>query len=591
MPSTNSRVLGAGYESDPIRDYAESFNRTVCNIVTEGSYDYYGETGMALKDTSTQESLRKFFVENSYDPEGMKPYEIEAFKENMNQLFDNDIQAMKESCNIASFNALVGMSLPMHKNIMMNMVWDKGGIPKKAAPSMRFNRTMEIRKLVTPDGEEIDMFLEQNKMTKAMRSTNPWVEVELQCGEVGETEIVSAHLNGSEAIDHIDIESHISAVKIKDVYYEEGDVLPDENGYIPVVGGKVATAETKGKHDTWFKINLVFGPGLGEVKRQLMRPVRFFVKMDKSSGQDGSDIQQVKIDDIISANLTKDRFMIQSMKGQVAAVKVKCKLDASARTIDVCTTKWDEITDIVEIGTDEGIATTISPEEIKDVQVLYNINQLTKIMSLMKTAMSNRKDDMIKEYMDDSYDTLAGTNAAFYGVFDYAPRKGYVLDHVEWRQKTFWDYFDTQITQMLRVLNDPNMTVSVFGEPDIIRKITPKQYTYQAPSNIGPVELDFSKTVVTSDKRIYNFIGSDKLRNDYTMIVVLCPRNSMRITYVIYDYQFYISNEIRNNSNPALPQILAFERWKVDQYQPVQGRIKIVNPSGLRADETQTTVW
>ena len=144
---------------------------------------------------------------------------------------------------------------------------------------------------------------------------------------------------------------------------------------------------------------------------------------------------------------------------------------------------------------------------------------------------------------------------------------------------------------MLRVLNDPNMTVSVFGEPDIIRKITPKQYTYQAPSNIGPVELDFSKTVVTSDRRIYNFIGSDKLRNDYTMIVVLCPRNSMRITYVIYDYQLYISNEIRNNSNPALPQILAFERWKVDQYQPVQGRIKIVNPSGLRADETQPTVW
>ena len=26
-----------------------------------------------------------------------------------------------------------------------------------------------------------------------------------------------------------------------------------------MLGGKVATAETKGKHDTWFKINLVFG--------------------------------------------------------------------------------------------------------------------------------------------------------------------------------------------------------------------------------------------------------------------------------------------------------------------------------------------
>lgn len=592
MPeNSNTKVLGRGYENDPIRDFAESFNRTVGNIVNENSVDYYGETKAALSMPSTQNTLRKFFVENSFDPTGLKPHEIDTIEENMNSLFDNDIKAMQESCNVASFNALVGMSLPMHKNIMMNMVWDKGGIPKKTAPSEKFTRTMEIRKLVTPDGEEIDMFLEQNKMTKAMRATNPWIDVEMTLPEVGNTEVVSAHLNGSEATDHIDIESHISAVKIKDVYYEEGDILPDESGFVPAVGGTKATASTKGKKDTWFRINLVFGPGYGPVKRQLMRPVRFFVKKDMSSGSDGSDIQQVKIDDVITANLEKDRFMIQSMKNQIAAVKVKCKLDASTRTIATCTVKWDEITDIVEIGTDEGIATTISPEEIKDISVLYNINQLTKVMSLMKTALSNRKDDMIKDYMDDSYETLRGTNAAFYGVFDYAPRKGYVLDHIEWRQKTFWDYFDTQITQMLRVLNDPNMTVSVFGEPDIIRKITPKDYTYQAPSNIGPVELDFSKTVVTSDRRVYNFIGSDKLRNDYTMVIVLCPHNSMRITYVIYDYQFYISNEIRNNDNPALPQIMAFERWKVDQYQPVQGRIKIVNPSGLRADETQTTVW
>ena len=53
----------------------------------------------------------------------------------------------------------------------------------------------------------------------------------------------------------------------------------------------------------------------------------------------------------------------------------------------------------------------------------------------------------------------------------------------------------------------------------------------------------------------------------------------------------YMSNEIRNADNPALPAIHAFERWKFTEFQPVQGRIKIVNPSGLRADETQTTVW
>ena len=51
--------------------------------------------------------------------------------------------------------------------------------------------------------------------------------------------------------------------------------------------------------------------------------------------------------------------------------------------------------------------------------------------------------------------------------------------------------------------------------------------------------------------------------------------------YRIYDYQMYVSNEIRNASNPALPALHAFERFKMMEYQPVQGRIQILNPSGL----------
>ena len=67
------------------------------------------------------------------------------------------------------------------------------------------------------------------------------------------------------------------------------------------------------------------------------------------------------------------------------------------------------------------------------------------------------------------------------------------------------------------------------------------------------------------------------------LIVILNPRNTDRIMYRIYDYQMYVSNEIRNASNPTLPAVHAFERWKFFEYQPVQGRVKILNPSGLRA--------
>ena len=137
---------------------------------------------------------------------------------------------------------------------------------------------------------------------------------------------------------------------------------------------------------------------------------------------------------------------------------------------------------------------------------------------------------------------------------------------------------------MLQVLNDPNMTVSIFGDPDIIRKITPKDYTYQAPASIGPVELDYTQTVVNaSDKRVYQFLGSDKLRGNDELMVILNPRNTDRIVYRIYDYQMYVSNEIRNAKNPALPALHAFERWKFVEYQPVQNRIKILNKSGIRA--------
>ena len=136
---------------------------------------------------------------------------------------------------------------------------------------------------------------------------------------------------------------------------------------------------------------------------------------------------------------------------------------------------------------------------------------------------------------------------------------------------------------MLQVLNDPNMPVTVYGDPTIVRKITPTEYTYQAPANIGPMTLDYTQTIVnTKDNRVYNFVGSDKLRRTNELMVILNPKNSERICYRLYDYQLYISNEIRNAANPAIPAIHSFERWKLVSYMPVQGRISILNPSGLR---------
>ena len=142
---------------------------------------------------------------------------------------------------------------------------------------------------------------------------------------------------------------------------------------------------------------------------------------------------------------------------------------------------------------------------------------------------------------------------------------------------------DQFITGLLTVLRDPNMQICIIGRPSIIRQITPVEYTYSTPANVGPIDLDFKKVVVTSDKRVYNFISSDKLFGSDNLIVLLIPKNTNRIIYRLYDYQMYISNEIRDAENPALPALTAFQRYKFFGYQEIQGRLKIANPTGLRS--------
>ena len=213
---------------------------------------------------------------------------------------------------------------------------------------------------------------------------------------------------------------------------------------------------------------------------------------------------------------------------------------------------------------------------------MYDSNQVTKVMSMTKTALSEYKDMKMKRFFDQSYAEM-DERTSFAGEFDFAPNEGYALDWVTFRQATFMDYLDDLVTRMLQVLNDPNMTVTIYGDPRIVRKVTPTEYTYQAPANIGPVTLDYTQTIVNNkDQRVYNFVGSDKFRNTNELMIILNPRNTDRICYRLYDYQLYISNEIRNSANPSLPAIHAFERWLLKAYQPVQSRIKILNPSGLR---------
>lgn len=577
-----TNYVGGSHFKDSLTEYVQSFMNTNDNVLQEGGYDILDEPLKVMRRSPSKSAWKRFFTEGYMDTAaiGADPilddFAIQDNQAMMEQHFENDVNALYEHSAVADYNPVMGMVFPMHKNILMNMVFDKGAIQKVVAESPKFTLTMETRILRDSKGNEIDMFLEQNKMTEAIDASNPVYTIELTLPEAQTTDILSAC--GGTSLDDLSIKTHIGYVMLENVYIAEGDKKPDANGVISntseiAVTGDGVCGTTVAQ--VWMPVHLEFLPSYNDYERSFVQPLSFTVRKDATHIETRTTT--------ISGSMDHNKFNIFATNDVVKKVRLEAELDTSNAMLNTCSVDWKAKTTLIEIPNAIPINTTINPESVKDLAALYQVNQLTKVMSLFKTALANYKDDKIRQYLDKSYDRLPD-NARGYGEFDYAVPEGYALDHVEYRYKVFFDFFDSEVTRMLQVLNDPNMVITVFGDPDLIRKITPIEYSYQTPSSIGPVELDYKRTVTTSDKRVYQFIGSDKLRWTDQLIVILCPRNSDRVTYRIYDYQMYVSNEIRNAANPTLPAIHAFERWLINEYQPVQTRITIKNRTGRRAN-------
>lgn len=573
-------IVGNSYYKDPLTNYAQSFREFTKNILNESGMNLLEEPKKVLRNPATKQALKEFFTQNfldecSTDPFMNDPAYVQDQQLMMEQQFDNDVEAVYEHADMADYNPVIGLAFPIHKNILMNMVFDKGAIQKVVAEGPKFTISMETRILVDTEGNEIDMYLEQNKMTPAIDKSNPVHDIDLTLPEMGETDVLAQC--GGTKLDSLSIKTYISAIMIEKCYIAEGDIKPDENNVIRP-NGPIATADDVGeKTDVWFPVDIRFAPGYNQYERTFNTPIEMVVRKDATNNE--------VIKDTLAGTMDKNKFTVICGAGKVKKVRLSAELDTSNHMLDTCTVKWRVDTTLVEIPNAIPLSVTISPEEIKDLAALYQVDQLTKIMSLLKTTLANYKDDKILQFLENDYETMP-ERCRGYGEFDYAPPTGYALDPLTWRHSMFFDFFDTEVTRMLQVLNDPNMVVTIFGDPDLVRKITPPEYTYQAPSSIGPVDLDYTRTIKTSDKRIYQYIGSDKMRWRDDFIVLLTPRNSNRITYRIYDYQLYVSNEIRNAANPALPAVTCFERFKLQSYQAVQYRVKILNRNGMRPATT-----
>ena len=579
-PTGKNDSILRGYEQDSMHGIASQFAQIAKAGLSE-QVDLYSEPRKFFMSDTLNSEMRNFFVENAFDKQDPKFSSIDAVNEEygmLNALYQNDVKGICEAAPLGAYNPVVGITFPMHKNLLMTTVFDKGAIPKDVADTPQFTLSMETRTMYSPDGREIDMFLEQNKIKDVIERAVPHKDIVIMIPEDQETDVLALLGATNKTVANVSRSSKVTKLLVKDVYVAKGEEKYD-------AATKKIVVETAGAVGT--KVITVepvkFVAAYGQYDRTFQKRIDLIVPTDNAGGTRKEIFQ-------FAGSMHKNRFTFMASSANIVGVVLSAALDVSSAAYETPKVKWSSRTDYFEIPEAPHMTVTISPEETKDIQAMYNVNQLTKIMSMIKLSILNYKDDKILENLDDSFLNLPATSKVT-GAFNFVPPDNFLGSHVTWRYETFMDYLDTQITTMLQVLNDENMTVSIFGRPELIRKITPKEYTYTTPPSIGPVILDYKKTVKTSDNRVYQFISSNKMRNDNNLIIILNPRNTNRVIYKIFDYQLYVGNEIRDTANYQLPALTAFERFLFVQYQPVQGRIQIVNPTGLVEDiENKTPV-
>ena len=567
-----SAQRGTNYTKSADYPYAKAFAETANSIMNESGIDMFAQTSRAFADVDVNDTYRNFFLEGAIDERDIAMYptvdDVEDAREMLSEQYTNDQEAILEYANVGGFNPVIGLTPFIHKMLLMNTLFDKGVIPKFVAKSPKFTFSMEYRIMRNAVGDEIDMWLEQNKIFDMMESTAPFKDTILKLPETMQTDVLGTTFRANALDDNLSIESNISAILLK-CFLKKGEVGVDVNGENPTI----QTADNVNGYK-WFPVSpKYFKPAYGEYDRRLTESFAVTIL-------DSANTTKL-VDGMLMGYTKKNRFFIQCSNPAVLAVKLTSRIDTSTAMLRTCSVDWKVVTDIVEIPNAIPINTPVSPEEIKDLAALYNVNQLTKIMSMFKVILSNYKDEKIRRFLDKSFMTMPEANK-FSGVFNFDPKRGYFSDPIDWRRAMFMDQLETFITPMIQVLNDPNMTISVIGRADLIRKLTPNEnVAYESRDSAASIQMDFRKTVVSADKRVYQFMSADKMRDNNNLIILLNPRNSDRCIYRLYDYQMFVSNEIRNAANWALPAIHAFERFKCMEYQPVQGRYRILNPTGL----------
>lgn len=306
------------------------------------------------------------------------------------------------------------------------------------------------------------------------------------------------------------------------------------------------------------------------------------VKVESTSGtfryvllkSDGKTVVDTLIGDV---DYTTGLLNVASTTGKIKKIVVDGSLSSEnhLRTLNV---GWDKSNVEFRIPDGVHVSTGLTEERIMDEKVIYNQDTQAKILSQMQETLAQIKDTNIKKFLEDSGARLKNAKApSFVGTtFDCKPPAALQnKTNTEWSKEELKETLDRLSMDLLSVLQNENVRVEVLGHPKDIRILDNVQWMYGKDSEVGGCKLNYSIGLYNNNRNF--LIGSSYKIKQGTLRILITPLGDDQITYKMFQYQFFISNDYRDPKNLRVKSIMSSERYLIDEVTPVQGEIEIKN--------------
>ena len=151
-----------------------------------------------------------------------------------------------------------------------------------------------------------------------------------------------------------------------------------------------------------------------------------------------------------------------------------------------------------------------------------------------------------------------------------------IVDHqYHYKRDGLKDTLDKLSYGLTQVLQNENVGISVIGHPLDIRLLDNVQWVYGKDSEVGGCKLDYTFGLYNNQRNF--IIGSSQKMTKGSLMIIVTPLTEEHMTYKLFEYQFFISNDYRDPNNVRIPSVMASARYLIDELIPIQGEIKILN--------------